>query len=72
MNVKNYTEPLKSQISETWQNARGNVTKTARNVSRATDHYIHENPWTTIAVVALAACVAGYLLSRSRDKRRLD
>jgi ElaB/YqjD/DUF883 family membrane-anchored ribosome-binding protein len=66
MNVRNITEPLKSQISETWQNTRDNVTETARDVSKATDRYVHKHPWKAMAVAALAACVLGYVLSYAR------
>ena len=66
MNVRNFTEPVKSQISETWQNARDNVTGTARTVSKTTDRYVRKNPWKAMAVAALAACIVGYLLSYAR------
>jgi ElaB/YqjD/DUF883 family membrane-anchored ribosome-binding protein len=66
MNVRNLTEPVKSQIIETWQDARDNVTETARDVSKATDRYVRRNPWKAMAVVALAACMVGYLLSYAR------
>jgi len=67
MNVRNFTEPVKSQISETWRDARDNVTKTARTVSKATDRYVRRNPWKAMAWAALAACVVGYLLSYARE-----
>jgi ElaB/YqjD/DUF883 family membrane-anchored ribosome-binding protein len=38
----------------------------AKNVSVATDQYVHDNPWQTIAVAAIIGCILGFLL-RSRD-----
>ena len=65
--IKDYTEPLKSQVSEKLQNVQERVGETARNVTDATDRYVRDNPWKTIALVALAACMVGYLLSAARD-----
>jgi ElaB/YqjD/DUF883 family membrane-anchored ribosome-binding protein len=41
--------------------------ETARNVGQATDEYVHENVWTTIALAAVVGCVVGYVLARRRD-----
>jgi ElaB/YqjD/DUF883 family membrane-anchored ribosome-binding protein len=38
----------------------------ARDVSRVTDQYVHENTWTTIAVAAAIGCIIGFFL-RPRD-----
>ena len=38
----------------------------ARDVSRVTDDYVHENAWTTVAVAAVIGCLIGYFL-RPRD-----
>ncbi|HEX7811389.1 MAG TPA: DUF883 family protein [Burkholderiales bacterium] len=36
----------------------------ARYAARATDEYVHENPWKSIGIVAAAGIVVGLLLSR--------
>jgi ElaB/YqjD/DUF883 family membrane-anchored ribosome-binding protein len=36
----------------------------ARYAARATDAYVHENPWKSMGVVAAAGVVVGVLLSR--------
>lgn len=36
----------------------------ARYAARATDAYVHENPWKSMGVVAAAGVVVGLLLSR--------
>lgn len=61
------TKDYRSQISDKWRDAQDRVGTTARNVSRATDRYVRENPWKMIAVVALAACITGYLVRVTRD-----
>ena len=42
------------------------VGEKAKNLSVVTDEYVHDNPWKTIALVALAGCILGFLM-RSRD-----
>ncbi|MDB6125050.1 MAG: hypothetical protein JWQ71_4043 [Pedosphaera sp.] len=65
--AKDYIEPVKSKASETLQNVQGKVGETARNVSRATDEYVHDNPWKTVTIAAIAACLVGYLLGTLRE-----
>jgi ElaB/YqjD/DUF883 family membrane-anchored ribosome-binding protein len=69
MNTKaqDYIQPLKDQVSNKFRDVQGRVSDTAKNVSYATDQYVHENPWKTIAIVALAACITGWLLNSARD-----
>jgi|GEM_PF-2073754 Uncharacterized conserved protein len=40
--------------------------ETARHVSKATDEYVHENTWSSIAMAAVFGCVLGFLLGRGR------
>jgi ElaB/YqjD/DUF883 family membrane-anchored ribosome-binding protein len=65
--TKDYIEPMKEQAAETMQDVQKRVGETTRNVSRATDRYVRDNPWRTLAIVALASCIVGYLLSSARD-----
>ena len=53
-------------MNEKFQAIQERVGETARNVSRTTDEYVHENPWKTIAMVAAAALIVGLLLG-NRD-----
>lgn len=55
MNTREMTDKLQD-----WQKQ---ASETARNVTQATDQYVRENTWTTLAVAALVGCVLGYLLS---------
>lgn len=65
--AKEYIEPVKTQVSEKLRDVQGRVSETAKNVSHATDQYVRENPWRTIAVVAIAACLVGWFLNAARD-----
>jgi ElaB/YqjD/DUF883 family membrane-anchored ribosome-binding protein len=38
----------------------------ARNAARATDTYVHDNPWKSMGYVALAGLVVGFLINRGR------
>jgi ElaB/YqjD/DUF883 family membrane-anchored ribosome-binding protein len=41
--------------------------ETAKTFGTATDDYVRENTWTTIAMAALLGCVVGYILASNRD-----
>ena len=48
-----------------WQKRAG---ERARDLSQATDEYVRENTWTTVAIAAVVGCLLGYLLaSRGED-----
>ena len=59
MNTREMTEQLQD-----WQKR---ATETARNVGEATDIYVRENTWTTLAIAAVVGCMLGYLLASRRD-----
>jgi ElaB/YqjD/DUF883 family membrane-anchored ribosome-binding protein len=56
-----------SDLQETAQEWGRRATETSRKAAKATDDYVHENPWTAIASVAVASVLLGFLLGRSRD-----
>lgn len=68
--IKDKTEELAEQArgwkesAEEWRQA---AVQTARNAARATDDYVRENVWSTVALAVLAGCALGFLLGRSRD-----
>lgn len=56
-----------SEMTGKLQDWQKRATETARDVGTATDEYVHENAWTTIAIAAAIGCVLGYLLASRRD-----
>ncbi len=68
--IQDKTEDLKNQArdwkesAQQWQQA---AMERARNAAQATDDYVHENVWSTVALAVLAGCALGFLLGRSRD-----
>lgn len=42
------------------------VVEKTRQAAKATDEYVHENPWKSIGIAAGAGLIIGMLISRSR------
>ena len=60
--------PMKTNdVTEKLQDLQERATETARNACKATDEYVHENVWTSIALGAVVGCVVGFFLGRGRD-----
>jgi len=55
------------EVTDKFQDFQRKATETARNVTQATDEYVRDNTWTSIACAALLGCIIGYLLSGRRD-----
>ena len=55
------------EVTDKLQDLQKRVGETARNVSHATDEYVHENTWTTVAFAVIIGCVVGFLLGNRRD-----
>lgn len=51
---------LKTQLS----NAEAAVVEKAKQVGRATDDYVHDNPWRSIGVAAGVGFIVGLLIGR--------
>jgi ElaB/YqjD/DUF883 family membrane-anchored ribosome-binding protein len=68
--IKDKAEDLKNQAqdwketAQEWQQA---AMDRARNAAQATDDYVRDNVWTTVALAVLAGCALGFMLGRSRD-----
>lgn len=63
MNTREMTDNMSGKFQD-WQQR---ATETARNVGRATDDYVRENTWTTVAIAAMLGCVVGFLLANRKD-----
>ena len=60
--------PMKTnELTDRLQDFQQRAAETARNVRDATDEYVHENAWTSVAIAALAGCLIGFFLGRGRD-----
>ena len=56
-----------NDVTERLQGFQKKATETARNACQATDEYVHDNVWTSVAVAAVFGCVVGFFLGRGRD-----
>ena len=68
--IKDRTEDLEEQArswKETAQEWHQAAMESARNAAEATDQYVRDNVWSSIALAVLAGCALGFLLGRSRD-----
>ncbi len=57
MNTRAMTDKMQD-----WQKRAG---ETARNVGQATDQYVRDNTWMSIAIAAALGCLLGFMLSSS-------
>jgi ElaB/YqjD/DUF883 family membrane-anchored ribosome-binding protein len=62
---------LRERVQDNLRNARhtlggleDDLRLKARDACRATDHYVHEHPWTSIGVAAGVGLLLGLLISR--------
>jgi ElaB/YqjD/DUF883 family membrane-anchored ribosome-binding protein len=62
-NLQQTAEGLKDSAREWTNRARGSV----RDAGAAADLYVHQYAWTSVALVAVAACLVGYWLGSSRE-----
>ena len=65
--IKDKVKDKARALQETAQDWQRQATDATRKAARATDVYVHDNPWTIIASVAVGFLVLGILLGRSRD-----
>jgi ElaB/YqjD/DUF883 family membrane-anchored ribosome-binding protein len=56
-----------SDLQDAAQEWMQRANEACRKAARATDDYVHENPWGVIGSVALAGLLLGVILGRSRD-----
>ncbi len=52
-----------SRVSEGLQNMQERCGERAKEWTKATDDYVHDNPWQTVAWVAMGACIVGFLIA---------
>ena len=49
---------------EELQGLQDNAFQSAKAAAHATDHFVHENPWKSVAIAAGAGLLLGVLISR--------
>ncbi len=54
---------MSSKVCEGLQNVQERAGEKARHLTRVTDSYVHDNPWQTVAWVAMGACIIGFLFA---------
>jgi ElaB/YqjD/DUF883 family membrane-anchored ribosome-binding protein len=53
-------------ITDKVQDWQKRATETARTFGSATDKYVRDNTWSSLAVAAVAGCILGFFLATSR------
>lgn len=48
------------------QEIQGDAVDRAKDAARATDDYVHDNPWQAVGVAAAVGLIAGLVMSRGR------
>ena len=61
------TRELTDKMTDTMQDWQRRATETARNLGQATDKYVHQNAWSSVALAAVLGCIVGYFLASRRD-----
>lgn len=52
------------QTRETLQDTQEAIVESGRHAAKATDHYVHDNPWQAIGVAGIVGLLFGMLVSR--------
>lgn len=52
------------QSRETLQDTQEAIVESSRQAAKATDHYVHDNPWQAIGVAGIVGLLFGMLVSR--------
>jgi len=59
------TREISGSTIQDWQKK---VSSKAKDMGNATDDYVHENTWSSIAFAAVIGCVVGFLMgNRQQD-----
>lgn len=56
-----------SDVTDRLQDFQKRASEAAQDACQATDEYVHENAWTSVAFAAVIGCVLGFFLGRGRD-----
>ena len=68
MRTGKYSKKMKTrEVTEKLHDLQDRATETAKHVGEATDSYVRENVWTTVAFAAVLGCIFGFLMGSRRD-----
>ena len=65
--TKEYREELRSQVGGRIRDVQDRVRDRVNDVAYSADQYVRANPWKTIAIVAVAACITGWFMYGTRE-----
>ncbi len=63
MNAENVSKPL-NHLAERYHDMQGRAVESAKHMCDATDHFVRDNPWWTVALVAISGLVIGMLVGQ--------
>ena len=64
MKIENEIDP--TEAKNRLRDLQEQLGSKAKEASRVTDEFVHDNAWTTVAIAAVVGCLIGYFL-RPRD-----
>jgi ElaB/YqjD/DUF883 family membrane-anchored ribosome-binding protein len=53
------------QLTHRFRDLQQALGERAKDISRQTDQYVHDNPWRTVGIAVLVGCIVGFLMRRS-------
>jgi len=62
--LRQRAEDLLDQAQERFAGARDEVVRRGKVATRATDDWVHDNPWSAIGIGATIGLVVGFLIAR--------
>lgn len=66
-NLQDKAKDFQDQATEEANRWKDCALETAKTATQATDRFVQDNVWTTVAIAALAGCAIGFLLARDND-----
>lgn len=61
-----YEAYSETEVPNRLREVQQRIGDTAKNVTHATDEYVHDHPWQTVAIAAAIGCLLGFLIA-NRD-----
>jgi ElaB/YqjD/DUF883 family membrane-anchored ribosome-binding protein len=52
------------ELTHRFRDLQQSLGEKAKDLSKKTDEYVHDNPWRTVGIAALVGCIIGFILRR--------